>query len=643
MLSNEIPALCDEIQQLHFEDAAYQNSLKGWQSKIEKIKQFNDVDKYKVVFIGRPGCGKTTAICNWLNLLHIENNKDPKKSHDLLTTGSGNTTVAEVHIRQIQEAPSCIRLDYLSLEAQRLYIEDYTDHYYNACMEISDTQGENVTSPVQRHAEIDRLIRNMADLEIIPSKTDESWNSVTSKVREFASKDAFQKSVLEKIGLELRKCEKIPFPENRNFSDWLHKTFDEINFGKNPNCSIPERIYLDINVSNLNMYLPSFVEEIVDTLGLDSEPSARLDLQEFMKSKDSLCILVDEINNPPSPNLRNVITNSFKAGFEYLREKVAFYIRVKEGELENVAGSNGDADYGKKIKLNSLNETVKAHNLPYKSENTLFMDSKEAYGINSLPKVVNGKKVREQILDYYPEIADKNRAAINDWLKKIISELKNRLLTDSKTVKKEIEYLLEIQEQNDNEQVENFLRDVKQKILNQKNAWQREFCEAAPAITNMLAFLENIHWATIRAMNRRCGGYETYRIDIYTEFMQAGKNAFAQKMIKLKAKLENLFSSDTSSIQTILKGYRQRLEAESGCAIEDFGEKLLYWLLNESEMYPREMANEFWMQINQIYGKGYKNNVIQYYRGNLNEQGIIDLFNQEFEEITNHVDSWLIS
>lgn len=641
LLSNEIPALCDEIQRLHFEDVACQNSLEGWQAKIAKIKRFNDVDKYKIVFMGRPGSGKTTAICNWLNLLHIEEGEDPKKSYDLLTTGSGNTTVAEVHIRQIQDAPSCIRLDYLSLEAQRLYIEDYTDYYYNFCME---NPGNDASSSVQRHTEIDRLIRNMAGLEVIPPKGDKNWDLVTSKIKAFASMDAFQKFILGKIGLEQRNCRNIPFQQNGNFSDWLHKTFDDINFGKNPSCSIPKRIYLDINVGDLNMHLPSFVEEIVDTLGLDSEASARLDLQEFMKCENSLCILVDEINEPPSPNLRNIIKNSFKAGAEYFKEKVAIYIRLKEGDLVNVAGANGDSGLGLRLKQDGLNATIKAHNIPYKCENTLFKDSKEAYLINALTKVEHGKKVTESILSSYSrEIADKARKEINDWLKRIIDELKNVLLNDSRIVKKEVENLLELQKQSEKAQTENFLRDVKRKISDQKDAWRREFCEAAPAIEKMLDFLEKTHWATIRAMNRRCGGYETYRIDIYTEFMQAGKNAFAQKMVKLNAKLKNLFVSDKRVIQMIMNGYHQRLDFESGRAIEHFGEKLLNWLLNESAMYPREMANDFWGQITQIYGNGYRNEVIRQYRENLNEQEILDLFAREFEEILNHVYSWLVS
>ena len=80
-LSTEISILNDEIQNLHFDDATSLHSLEGWKEKIAKINKFNSVDKYKVVFIGRPGSGKTTAICNWLDLIHIENGTDPRKSH----------------------------------------------------------------------------------------------------------------------------------------------------------------------------------------------------------------------------------------------------------------------------------------------------------------------------------------------------------------------------------------------------------------------------------------------------------------------------------------------------------------------------------------------------------------------------------
>ena len=641
-LSTETSILNDEIQNLHFDDATSQHSLEGWKEKIAKINKFNGIDKYKVVFIGRPGSGKTTAICNWLDLIYVENNQDPKKSHDLLATGSGNTTVAEVHIRQILDGLSRIRIEYLSDEAQKEYIKDYINYYYCTCKEIADEGDDEDESQPVRHTEIDRIIRNMAKLDLIPMKTEkEGWEVVSSKVKRFETLAEFQKEILGRIDLTNRKIPEISFAGG-NFNEWLYNTFKDINFGRNSKCSIPKCIYLDININDLDMKFPEYVEEIIDTLGLDTEASARLDLQKFMNQEDTICILVDEINNPPSVNLRNVIKNSFVAGSEYLKDKVALYIRLKDGELENVPDADGDADKGLKLKQDSLNTCVKNYNIPYKIENTKFMNSKEAYLIDTKTTFKEDKKIKEQILNYNVEIAINQRQEIYCWLNQIIRNLKEKLSKDSSSVQAEVEKLIEAQKLGDKKRIEKALQEIKSKIEADTNNWQVRFIYTDVS-HKMANTLDNIHWATIRAMNRRYGGYETYRIDVYTEFMQAGKNEFTTKAESLKKSLVPLFKSDDKDVQLIIDGYVQRIENLFSTSIGNFGDRLLDWLLEHSEMYPRTDTNAFWPNIQNITGNGYKRRVVGTYETSLENKrfDIEAMFNQEFNDIVNAVKSWL--
>lgn len=641
-LATDISSLNQDIQNLHFDDVTSQHSLEGWKEKIAKIKKFNSVDKYKVVFIGRPGSGKTTAICNWLDLLHIENNADPRKSHDLLATGSGNTTVAEVRLRQIQDVLSCIRLDYLSSEAQKEYIKDFTSYYYCACKEIVDEgDDEDDTQPI-RHAEIDRMIRNMARLDPIPLKTDvDRWNLVTSAVKKFDTLAAFQEDVLKRINLGARCTAKIPFV-GENFRDWLYQSFNDINFGKNPECSIPKCIYIDVNVNDLDMHIPSFVSEIVDTLGLDTEASARLDLQNFMKCEDAICILVDEINNPPSVNLRNVIKNSFAASSEYLKDKAALYVRYKDDELEKVPGADGDAEMGLRLKQDCLKTCVDNYGIPYKVENTRFMDSKKAYLVSALPTYKDGRLIREQVLNYIEELAAISRDEINSWLEGMITDLRKVLVDDALKVREEVERLIDAQKLNDKKKVDTALLQIKTSILEQKVNWQVRFTDTFVS-HKMADSLSGINWATIRAMNRRYGGYDTYRIDVYTEFMQAGKNEFTEKALFLKKQLMSIFTSDDSDVQAIISGYVQRIENLITFSINEFGGGLLDWLLGKSEMYPQSYSNPFWPFMQDIKGLGYKNRVIKEYEKSLDEKrfDIAALFNQQYDRVMNSVISWL--
>lgn len=45
------------------------NNLKSKLERLNEIKQILSIDKYKIVFIGTIGQGKTTAICHLFNLI----------------------------------------------------------------------------------------------------------------------------------------------------------------------------------------------------------------------------------------------------------------------------------------------------------------------------------------------------------------------------------------------------------------------------------------------------------------------------------------------------------------------------------------------------------------------------------------------
>ena len=155
--------------------------------------------------------------------------------------------------------------------------------------------------------------------------------------------------------------------------------------------------------------------------------------------------------------------------------------------------------------------------------------------------------------------------------------------------------------------------------------------------------LAGIHWATIKAMNRRFGGYETYRIDVYTEFMQAGKNEFTEKANTLRNNLIKLFASDDKNVQTIISGYVQRINNLIANSISEFGIKLLDWLLCKSEMYPQNVDNSFWSDIQGICGRGYKTRVLDKYENSLDEKrfDIAAMYNQEYNLVMNEIISWL--
>ena len=101
VLSDDISELYEQLQDIpEFENETCRRAFPGFLDKARRLYDFSLVQNYKIVFIGEPGKGKTTAICNWLGLLStgkVEAKRIDKVS--LLATASGRTTVAEVHIR----------------------------------------------------------------------------------------------------------------------------------------------------------------------------------------------------------------------------------------------------------------------------------------------------------------------------------------------------------------------------------------------------------------------------------------------------------------------------------------------------------------------------------------------------------------
>lgn len=177
-----------------FDNAHYENSLSGFKTKLHQIRLFHNVEKYKIAFIGTPGRGKTTAICNWLGLIKSDkSNVSMMKDLCLLSTGSGRTTVAEVHIDQI-DGVSNFELEYVSMKQQKEYIRTYCKFFFDKINEIVDdtssdlqesSSSDDNTAP---YAEIDRVIRNMANLPDV-SDADIAKKSATYQKALAAVKD----------------------------------------------------------------------------------------------------------------------------------------------------------------------------------------------------------------------------------------------------------------------------------------------------------------------------------------------------------------------------------------------------------------------------------------------------------------------
>jgi len=642
MVYGELPAKVGALRETmenlpEFQNISYKHSFEGFMKKIQQIDDFYSIDRYKIVFIGEPGKGKTTAICNWLKLL--KKNKENEKRIDavsLLATASGRTTVAEVHIKQVDDA-SRIRVEYMSIDQQKEYIKEYCNYYYSRCLDMVDNDTEDgVTEDV--HLEIDRVIRNMASIEDLPSgareHSIEKRNKIVSFVKTFENADSFYEYILEKIDLDHRQCSIIPYKGEIDFEEWLSRTFKEINDGKRLDCSIASKIRVDIFYEDLFLELPDYIEEIIDTVGLDS--SVRTDLQDLMLAKDTICFLMDDLKNVPSSNIRKLIKETFLTDWDqYCSWKTSIFVKSPVKELEAVNEADGDSDVGIEIKKNELERRIAVDKIPYEMVNTLFLDSCGAYIFKSEKTTEldeNGKpvinkhtgkpkvKISQVIEQYDDDVAFGYRQEVTNTINMIIEQMKKRLQEDADEIRAEVENLLELERNFVNTEVDNELFQIREKVAEKKmkisEVRKRDVVED---ILNKT--IDSSHWRTIKKMNSLYGGYQMWHKDIYTQIMQVGKESFSRVVGSVSYEINQLLIDvRNKDARSITGGYLNQYNLMVKEGTERMGQRFLRWALEEG-FAPQSDDNRFWCEVNSMYGKGYKHRVRERYEDVVDEDG----------------------
>lgn len=642
-LSDDISKLYEQLQDVpEFENESCRKAFPGFFDKIRRLHDFNQVQNYRVVFIGEPGKGKTTAICNWLGLL--KDDKIAAKRIDgvsLLATASGRTTVAEVHIRQVTGV-SRLRLEYMPIAQQEAYIRDYANYYYKKCMGIDVGVGETEETDSTKsdtHIEMDRVVRNMAGLKDIPSGESDRARAgraeIAAFVEGFADADAFYEYLLEVIDLRSRLCPEIEKDNSADFETWLSKTFRDVNDGKRTDCSIANVIYVDVSFDDLDLMLPDFIVEVIDTKGLDSAAAARMDLQELMRAEDTLCFLLDDVKSVPSDNVRNLLKRTYLTELDsYYKCKTSILVKSPDDELSGVNGADGDSEAGAELKRSEIHRRVSADDIPYFVNNTVFLDSCVAYMMSTVKEPVldsigkqivdprtNRRKFKNvrAITDYDEDAADEYRCEMTTQIVALIDRLRNRLEADAIEVRNGMVKLLEIEGRTSSYAAMAELREAKEKIDVSRADALRRFRrgDVSQAILDMA--IDQIHWRTIQKMNSLYGAYEMWHTDIYTQTMQAGRECFADFIRPMSNIVHRVLNDiENPDANSVAMGCLNQYELMVKDATDEMGRLFLQWALLVG-FAPQNDSNRFWISVNKIHGRGFKRMVREEYETNIND------------------------
>ena len=135
-------------------------SLEAKKDRLNEIQELLSIRKYRVVFVGTVGAGKTTAICHLFNLIDkvnvVKESRGKKrnftKTEALLSTGSGRTTISVVVITSSEN--TSIEIEPYSKEKIQLLIKNFVNSYYT-----DDKEADNIST------ELERAIRNITKLK----------------------------------------------------------------------------------------------------------------------------------------------------------------------------------------------------------------------------------------------------------------------------------------------------------------------------------------------------------------------------------------------------------------------------------------------------------------------------------------------
>lgn len=604
------------------------NNLKSKLERLEEIDKILSIEKYKIVFIGTIGQGKTTAICHLFNLISDFSvsktingkTKDVIETRELLSTGGGKTTICEVIIKAA---------DKTYIEIEPYTIDEMENLIFEFCDYIANKDNPQSEQRIIISEEIQRAIRNVIELKKITKSVPdgEKNKSITlDKAKELfdeAGIEVLKKTALNNANLESRTSTKIEFDNQSKEQDWIKNNFDDINNVRLKEFAIPRKIYLYVSHDVLSGSNLSQFDSVVDTKGLDENP-IRKDLQKYIDSQDSICLFVTPFNAAPETNITKLIGYHLTSKSKEFHHRFVTLVLPHKGEPEKVHGAEGNRDLGMTIREEEVQATFRNLNLEFFKENILSYDSLRYY--------------RDDIVKVYEEYKEEVQEDKNELIRSItdvIERRRNLLLDEIKNIRESFGKI-----KNGEALTISEIKAIETAIQKMENV--RDLSKRVPSFVYedfIDKYLEYYHtnykaWNTKHAIHRNFGYYEPRDIDIYYDAKVFAEGIDEDEMLKkftrdVKQELENILYELTSaneSLKTLIPelvkefyGLYDNFVYEVGTEIE---EELTRALL------PRSEDSNFWKAL--LAEKGRDRKKGETFAGN-----VCEIFKKELEIETN--------
>ena len=314
---------------------AFVKQLATSRSELEAASDLVLGTECSIAFVGDIGVGKTTALCRIAGLETSDGIMG--KPSSVLEVGAGGTTICEV---QIANGPDYgLRVEPRSESELRQEVGEFARLLIPS---LDTDQGDEATVS----KEVERAIRNMSGLQRIPQRNpDGSFAGSVDPARDLAEElgdvDALANEIWSKMALHQRTRRELWYAESTDVEPlaWLQENFRLLNYGRNPEFSLPQSVEVMLPQRILGEETLSI--RIVDTKGID-DTAEREDLMVHLNAPNTIAVLCSGFNAAPGTSVQHILERSVEARYPDLETKSAILVLPRSGEALAVKDDLGD-------------------------------------------------------------------------------------------------------------------------------------------------------------------------------------------------------------------------------------------------------------------------------------------------------------
>ncbi|MFZ0888692.1 MAG: helix-turn-helix transcriptional regulator [Candidatus Binataceae bacterium] len=321
---------------------AFERRLTEYIDDIKRTASLLLKREHEIAVIGSKGIGKSTAICK-VTGLEIPN-PDGGAPTPVLEAGGGGVTICDVHLQSGQAYG--LLVEPCSDDEMRAHVTDFAEHVMGMGNYDEDENSEDEGRGIAQ--EVERAIRNLASLKVRRDKGPDGKTLRRDEAKDLAAKTTsireFVVDVLALMELHRRDRRDIWYDPSSGKPplSWLKDTFEQVNNGRHPDFTLPNRIEIIVPRSLLGTNDLSV--RFVDTRGID-RTAARADVERHLDEPHTLSLLCSSFNDAPSATAHLLLERAKGAGVRRLELNAVLLVLPRANEalaVKDEAGVHAD-------------------------------------------------------------------------------------------------------------------------------------------------------------------------------------------------------------------------------------------------------------------------------------------------------------